>query len=331
MTNAETAKKWLLEHAGHDRAVAKHFIALSTNINAVRAFGIDPDNAFEFWDWVGGRYSLTSAIGLSIMLAVGYENFMELLAGFHDMDNHFRNEPFERNIPVIMALLGVWYNNFFGAESHAVLPYSQYLHRFPAYLQQGDMESNGKSVDRNGMPVDYETGPIIWGEPGTNGQHAFYQLLHQGTKLIPADFIGFARSLNAIGDHHDKLMSNMFAQSEALAFGKTPEEVASEGTSSLLVPHKTFSGNRPSNSILIDSLTPRSLGKLISIYEHKIFTQGIIWNIYSFDQWGVELGKVLASKILPELRGDAEIGTHDSSTSALIGHYRRKNKAVAVI
>ena len=325
MTNAETARRWLLEKAGDPGAVARHFVALSTNGPAVSAFGIDRANMFEFWDWVGGRYSLASAIGLAVMISIGYANFMDLLAGFHDMDNHFRNTPLDRNIPVIMALLGIWYNNFFSAETHAILPYEQYLHRFPAYFQQGDMESNGKSADRDGNPVEYQTGPVIWGEPGTNGQHAFYQLIHQGTKLIPADFIGFARSLNGTGDHHDKLIANLIAQTEALAFGKTRDEVMKEGAGADLAPYKVFSGNRPTNTIMAEKLTPRILGTLISMYEHKIFTQGIIWNIYSFDQWGVELGKVLAKKVLAELDGSNPFaGGHDSSTNQLIRYYRER-------
>jgi len=322
MTNAETAKKWFLAGGGGSGDIARHFIALSTNRDAVVDFGIDEENMFEFWDWVGGRYSLTSAIGLPVMIAVGYDNFMELLGGFHRIDRHFRDTPFDKNIPVIMALLGIWYNNFFRCETHAILPYEQYLHRFPAYFQQGDMESNGKYIDRQGNRVNYPTGPIIWGEPGTNGQHAFYQLIHQGTRLIPADFIGFARSLNKLGDHHDKLMANFFAQTEALAFGKTGEEVRKEGVPEKLVPHKTFEGNRPTNTIMAGELTPAVLGELIALYEHKIFVQGVIWNIFSFDQWGVELGKVLAKRILPELEaGKAETG-HDSSTNALIRYYR---------
>jgi glucose-6-phosphate isomerase len=279
---------------------------------------------FDFWHWVGGRYSLTSAIGLSIMISVGYDHFISLLGGFHDMDEHFRHAPFEKNIPVIMALLGVWYNNFFNAETHAVLPYDQYLHRFPAYLQQCDMESNGKCADRSGRRVSYQTGPIIWGEPGTNGQHAFYQLLHQGTKLVPVDFIGFAQPLYDIGDHHQKLVANMFAQAEALAFGKNAEELRAEGVPERLIPYRTFDGNRPSSTILANKLTPRILGKLIAMYEHKIFTQGIIWDIYSFDQWGVELGKALANRIMPELApGVSDALKHDSSTNCLIGRYKK--------
>ena len=327
MTNAETAKRWILEKTGSKDSIPNHFIALSTNDEAVSEFGIDTDNMFEFWDWVGGRYSLTSAIGLSVMIAIGYDNFMSLLKGFNDMDRHFRQEPFERNIPVLMALIGIWYNNFFEADTHAILPYEQYLHRFPAYFQQADMESNGKCTDRLGSIVDYETGPIIWGEAGTNGQHAFYQLLHQGTKLVPADFIGFAKSLNNTGDHHAKLMANFIAQTEALAFGKSREELQSEGVSDKLIPYKIFTGNRPTNSIFSKCLTPYILGKLIAMYEHKIFVQGIIWNIFSFDQWGVELGKVLAKRILPEL--DAECDTepeHDSSTNGLINYFKNNQQ-----
>jgi len=323
MTNAQTAKQWLLDSSGSNDSIALHFSALSTNVKAVSDFGIDPENMFEFWDWVGGRYSLASSIGLSIMISIGYDNFMELLSGFNDMDDHFRNTPFERNIPVIMALLGIWYNNNFDAQTHAILPYDQYMHRFPAYFQQADMESNGKSVDRQGKMVDYQTGPVIWGEPGTNGQHAFYQLLHQGTKLIPADFIGFSSSLNLTGDHHRKLMSNFFAQTEALAFGKNEEEVRAEGVPEELVPHKTFSGNNPTNTIMAKKLTPRILGKLVAMYEHKIFTQGVIWNIFSFDQWGVELGKVLAKKIFVELDDEYTVQPdHDSSTNQLIKFYK---------
>ncbi len=325
MTNAETARSIFLEKAKNVSAVSKHFVALSTNRDDVVKFGIDPENMFEFWDWVGGRYSLCSAIGLPVMISIGYDNFMELLKGFHEMDRHFRNEPFEKNIPVIMALLGIWYSNFFNAQSHAILPYDQYLHRFAAYFQQGDMESNGKSVDKNGNRVDYNTGPVIWGEPGTNGQHAFYQLIHQGTRLIPSDFIGFVNPLNKIGDHHSKFMANFFAQTEALAFGKTAEECKAEGIPEKLIPHKTFPGNRPTNSFLIKKLTPYVLGKLISAYEHKIFVQGVIWNVFSFDQWGVELGKVLAKKILPELESSGGI-SHDSSTNGLINFYRDNKK-----
>lgn len=331
MTNAESAKRWVLSQLQTPGAcasdiTAKHFVALSTAEKEVKEFGIDPQNMFEFWNWVGGRYSLPSAIGLSLMLAIGPENFFELLEGYHAMDTHFRTAPFERNIPVILALLGIWYNNFLGAASHAILPYDQYLSRFAAYFQQGDMESNGKSVTRDGQRVTWQTGPVIWGEPGTNGQHAFYQLLHQGTKLVPADFIAFARSHNPIGatpkDHHFKLMANVFAQTEALAFGKTAEEVRAEGTPESLVNHKVFEGNRPTNTLLAQELTPRVLGSLIAMYEHKIFVQGIIWNINSFDQWGVQLGKVLAMRILPELQSSDGALNHDSSTNGLIAWFR---------
>ncbi len=330
MANAHTARAWFLQAAQVETAVAQHFVALSTNATAVTAFGIDPDNMFEFWDWVGGRYSLWSAIGLSIALAVGYENFEKLLTGAHRADEHFRTAPFAQNIPVIMALLGVWYNNFFGAESHAILPYDQYLQYFPAYFQQGDMESNGKSVTRGGAPVDYSTGPIIWGQPGTNGQHAFYQLIHQGTKLIPCDFLAPAQSQNPLGDHHTLLLSNFFAQPEALMRGKTAVEVRAELANShlsdeqleTLVAAKTFAGNRPSNAFLFKKLTPETLGSLIAFYEHKIFTQGVIWDVNSFDQMGVELGKVLAKAILPELRGAALVSSHDSSTNGLINAYK---------
>ncbi len=325
MTNAESAKKWILDSMHSADAVACHFLALSTNLEAVKTFGIAEENMFEFWDWVGGRYSLCSAIGLSIMIAVGYDRFMELLGGFYEMDNHFREAEFSENIPVLMALIGIWYNNFFGFETHAVLPYEQYLHRFPAYLQQGDMESNGKYVTRTGERVSYQTGPVIWGEPGTNGQHAFFQLIHQGTKIIPADFIAYAMPLNGGMDHHDKLIANMLAQAEALAFGKTREAVTAEGVEERLVPYKVFEGNRPTNVILFDKLTPRELGKLIAMYEHRIFVQGVIWDIYSFDQWGVELGKVLAGKILKELQMDVPCNLgHDSSTNSLIRYYRGK-------
>jgi len=323
MTNANTARKWLLSHIKDDKAIASHFVAISTNKNEVEKFGINPENMFIFWDWVGGRYSLTSAIGLPIMISIGPENFFELLNGFHEMDSYFRNTPFERNVPVLLALIGIWYNNFFKAETHAILPYSQYLYRFPAYLQQADMESNGKSIDKNGLRVNYQTGPIIWGEPGTNGQHAFFQLLHQGTKLIPADFIGFAKSLNPCGDHHIKLISNLIAQTEALAFGRSKEEVKEKGVKEKLIPYKTFEGNRPTTIIMADQLTPSILGKLIALYEHKIFTQGVIWNIYSFDQWGVELGKELANKILPELSSYDDNLNHDSSTNNLIRYFRK--------
>lgn len=326
MTNAQTARRWLLDALGDERAVAHHFVAVSTNAAEVARFGIDTANMFGFWDWVGGRYSMDSAIGLSTMIAIGPEHFREMLAGFHAMDEHFRTAPFERNMPVIMALLGIWYNNFFGAESVAVLPYDQYLKRFPAYLQQLTMESNGKSITLDGARVDYQTGAIYWGEPGTNGQHSFYQLLHQGTKLVPCDFIGFCQSLNPIGEHHDLLISNLFAQSEALAFGKTAEEVRAEGTPEWLVPHRVFEGNRPSTTILADRLTPEILGKLVALYEHCVFTQGVIWNINSFDQWGVELGKVLAKRIVGELTAEAPELRHDSSTNALIRRYREKQK-----
>jgi glucose-6-phosphate isomerase len=324
MTNAHSARRWLLDALKDEPAVSRHFVALSTNAAAVSAFGIDAGkNMFEFWDWVGGRYSLPSAIGLSVMIAIGPENFLDMLGGYHAMDLHFRNTPLEQNLPVILGLLGVWYNNFFQAESHAILPYDQYLSRFPAYLQQADMESNGKSTTRDGAAVDWQTGPIIWGEPGTNGQHAFYQLLHQGTKLVPADFIGFRESQNPLGDHHEKLVANLFAQTEALAFGKTADQVRAEKVPEELVPHRTFAGNRPTNTILADRLDPPTLGKLIALYEHKIFTQGVIWNVNSFDQWGVELGKVLAKRILPELTSAEEPALqHDSSTNQLIRWYR---------
>tara|TARA_A100001015_G_scaffold18181_1_gene21106 strand:+ start:3668 stop:5284 length:1617 start_codon:yes stop_codon:yes gene_type:complete len=323
MTNALSARTWLLDELEDDSAVAKHFVALSTNAVAVRDFGIDPANMFVFWDWVGGRYSLPSAIGLPLMLSIGPEHFRAMLAGYHAMDVHFRTAPLKENMPVLLALLGVWYQNFFGAESHAILPYDQYMHRFAAYFQQGDMESNGKYVSRSGERVEWQTGPIIWGEPGTNGQHAFYQLIHQGTRLIPCDFIGFCQSHNPMGDHHDKLMANFFAQTEALAFGKTQEALEAEGVEAALVPHKVFEGNRPTNSLLAEKLAPGVLGQLIALYEHKIFVQGIIWDIYSFDQWGVELGKVLAKAILPELQGEAALA-HDGSTNALIRFYRER-------
>ena len=330
MTNAFTAREWFLEHATDEKHIAKHFAALSTNEPEVVKFGINKKNMFQFWDWVGGRYSLWSAIGLSIALTIGYKNFEELLAGAYDADQHFKKTEFENNIPVLMALIGIWYTNFFGAQSEAILPYDQYMHRFAAYFQQGNMESNGKSIDRNGEEVEYSTGPIIWGEPGTNGQHAFYQLIHQGTPMIPCDFVGVAQSHNPIGDHHQKLMSNFFAQTEALMNGKNEEEAAAElekaGLSneaiSKLLPYKVFSGNRPTNSFLIKKITPFSLGQLIAMYEHKIFVQGIIWNIFSFDQWGVELGKQLANKILPELRTDERIASHDSSTNGLINIFK---------
>ena len=325
MTNAETAKAWLLEKLGDPAAVAKHFVAVSTAAAEVQAFGIDPANMFGFWDWVGGRYSLTSAIGLPLMIAIGPENFIRMLEGFHEMDRHFAEAPFEHNLPVVLALLGIWYGNFFGAQSTALLPYDQYLARFAAYFQQGDMESNGKRVTKNGKVVTYETGPVVWGEPGTNGQHAFYQLIHQGTKLIPCDFIGFCRSHNPVGDHHAKLMSNFFAQTAALAFGKTADECRAEGVPEKLVPHKTFPGNRPTNTLLAEKLTPETFGQLVALYEHKIFTQGVIWNIFSFDQWGVQLGKVLANRILPELKSKDSPLAHDSSTNELIRRFRAKS------
>jgi glucose-6-phosphate isomerase len=334
MTNALSARKWFLDAAKDEKAVAKHFVAISTNQYEVTKFGIDAENMFGFWDWVGGRYSLWSAIGLSISCAIGFDHFRQLLEGAHAMDEHFRTADFDNNLPVIMALLGVWYNNFFGAETHAILPYDQYMHRFAAYFQQGDMESNGKSVGRDGKPVNYQTGPIIWGEPGTNGQHAFYQLIHQGTKLIPCDFLAPAQSHNPLSDHHAKLLSNFFAQTEALMNGKTEVEVAAElkaaGKSEteieFLTPFKVFEGSRPTNSILFKKMTPRTLGSLIAMYEHKIFVQGVIWNIFSFDQWGVELGKQLASKILPELAGDQPVTAHDSSTNGLINAFKEMRK-----
>ncbi len=326
MTNAHSARDWSLAKLGDEKAVAKHFVAISTNAKEVAKFGIDTENMFGFWDWVGGRYSMDSAIGLSTMIAIGPENFRAMLAGFHEMDVHFRTTPFEKNLPVLLGLLTVWYTEFFDAQTVAILPYEQYLKRFPAYLQQLTMESNGKHVTLDGVTVDYETGPIYWGEPGTNGQHSFYQLIHQGTRLIPCDFIGFYKTLNPLGSHHDLLMANVFAQAEALAFGKTAEQVKAEGTPDWLVPHRVFEGNRPSNTILADVLTPAVLGKLVALYEHAVFTQGAIWNIDSFDQWGVELGKVLAQKIVPELESQEEskLG-HDSSTNSLIRRYR-KNK-----
>ena len=325
MTNAQSARDWLLHGLGRDRkAVARHFVAVSTNAEKVSAFGIDPANMFGFWDWIGGRYSMDSAIGLSTMLAVGPDNFRAMLRGFHEMDEHFRTAPFEKNLPVLMALLVVWYTDFFDAQTVAVLPYEQYLKRFPAYLQQLTMESNGKHVTREGKPVRYDTSPVFWGEPGTNGQHSFYQLIHQGTRLIPCDFIAFAKALAPLGRHHDILMANVFAQAEALAFGKTPAEVKAEGTPGWLAPHRVFEGNRPSNTLLADRLTPEVLGKLIALYEHSVFTQGVIWNINSFDQWGVELGKALAQKIVPELESRSEPALkHDSSTNQLIRRYRR--------
>jgi glucose-6-phosphate isomerase len=330
MTNAQSAREWSLKGLGGDvKAVAKHFVAVSTNAQKVAEFGIDTANMFGFWDWVGGRYSMDAAIGLSTMVAIGPEAFRAMLDGFHEVDEHFRTAPFERNLPVLMGLLSVWYADFFGAQTVAVLPYEQYLKRFPAYLQQLTMESNGKHVTLDGVEVTYQTGPIYWGEPGTNGQHSFYQLIHQGTKLIPCDFIAFTKPLNPLGRHHDMLMANVFAQTEALAFGKTPEQVKAEGTPDWLVPHRVFEGNRPSNTILADRLTPETLGKLVALYEHSVFTQGAVWNIDSFDQWGVELGKVLAQRIIPELESPAEptLG-HDSSTNNLIRRYRMRRDAV---
>ncbi|MHB8880276.1 MAG: glucose-6-phosphate isomerase [Thermodesulfovibrionales bacterium] len=334
MTNAHTARQWFLRASGDETHIRKHFAALSTNALAVEKFGIAPENMFIFWDWVGGRYSLWSAIGLSIACTIGFANFRALLEGAHAMDNHFREAPPQKNLPLILGLIGIWYNNFFGAETHAILPYDQYMHRFPAYFQQGDMESNGKSVDRSGEAVSYQTGPVIWGEPGTNGQHAFYQLLHQGTKLIPCDFIAPAISHNPVGDHHLILLSNFFAQTEALMSGKTKEEVLAELKAAgkddkeiaRQTPYRVFSGNRPTNAILLTKLTPRALGSLIALYEHKIFVQGVVWNIFSFDQWGVELGKQLAKKILPELSGEKELSLHDASTSGLIRACREMRK-----
>jgi len=331
MTNAHTARSWLLGKLhSDDSAIAKHFVAVSTNAAEVEKFGIDTDNMFGFWDWVGGRYSMDSAIGLSTMLAIGPAHFKQMLLGFHEMDEHFRTTPFEQNLPVIMGLISIWYNDFFGAQTVAVLPYEQYLKRFPAYLQQLTMESNGKHVQLDGTLVEHATGPIYWGEPGTNGQHSFYQLIHQGTRLIPCDFIGFIKTQNPLGEHHDILMANVFAQGEALAFGKTPAQVKAEGTPDWLVPHRVFTGNRPSNTILMDELTPAALGKLVALYEHAVFVQGVIWNIDSFDQWGVELGKVLAQRIIPELDAtQSEMGAplaHDSSTNALIRRYRTQKE-----
>jgi len=324
LTNARTARAWSLRKLVDERAVRRHFVAVSTNREGVAKFGIDTANMFGFWDWVGGRYSMDSAVGLSTMLAIGPENFRAMLSGFHEMDRHFRSAPFDRNLPVLMGLLAIWNNCFLGAETVAVLPYDQYLKRFPAYLQQLTMESNGKHVTLDGRPVDFETGPIYWGEPGTNGQHSFYQLIHQGTRLVPCDFIGFCQTLNPLGRHHDLLLANLFAQTEALAFGKTAQEVEAEGTPPWLVPHRTFEGNRPTNTILATRLTPETLGRLIALYEHSVFTQGTIWNIDSFDQWGVELGKVLASRIVPELESEVDPRlAHDSSTNALIRRYRR--------
>jgi glucose-6-phosphate isomerase len=329
MTNAHSAREWSMKALGGDpKSVAKHFVAVSTNAQEVSKFGIDTANMFEFWDWVGGRYSMDSAIGLSTMVAIGPDNFRAMLNGFHQIDEHFRTTPFERNLPVLMGLLAVWYTDFFGAETAAVLPYEQYLKRFPAYLQQLTMESNGKHVTVDGTPVTQQTGPVYWGEPGTNGQHSFYQLIHQGTHLIPCDFIAFAKPLNSLGRHHDMLLANVFAQAEALAFGKTPEQVKAEGTADWLVPHRVFEGNRPSNIFLADRLTPETLGKLVALYEHSVFTQGSIWNIDSFDQWGVELGKVLAQRIIPELESKTEPQLHhDSSTNSLIRYYRKSREA----
>jgi glucose-6-phosphate isomerase len=330
MTNARTARAWSVAGmSGHEASVAKHFVAVSTNAAEVTKFGIDTANMFGFWDWVGGRYSMTSAIGLSTMVAIGPEGFRAMLDGFRQMDEHFRTAPFAANLPVLMGLLGLWYTDFFAAQTVAVLPYEQYLKRFPAYLQQLTMESNGKRVTLDGEPVARDTGPIYWGEPGTNGQHSFYQLIHQGTRLIPCDFIVFARTLNPLGRHHDMLLANVFAQAEALAFGKTPEQVKAEGSPDWLVPHRTFDGNRPSNTIVVDRLTPETLGKLVALYEHSVFTQGALWNIDSFDQWGVELGKVLAQRIIPELESASEPAlTHDSSTNALIRRYRARRHAL---
>ncbi len=337
MTNAGTARSWFLETAKSEARIKRHFVALSTNENAVKQFGIDPENMFRFWDWVGGRYSLWSAIGLSIACTVGFEHFEELLEGAQALDLHFRDTPFEKNIPVILALIGIWYNNFFGAQTEAILPYDQYLHRFPAYFQQGNMESNGKSVDRGGRPVRWQTGPIVWGEPGTNGQHAFYQLIHQGTKLIPCDFIAPAVSHNPLGDHHAILLSNFFAQTEALMKGKKKEEVLKELRNAgmpdqdirKVLPFRVFQGNWPTNSILVKMITPRTLGSLLALYEHKIFVQGVIWNIFSFDQWGVELGKQLAGRILPELRDNERVTAHDASTNGLINTFKRFRKGIA--
>jgi glucose-6-phosphate isomerase len=334
MTNAHSARKWFLENGGNEEAIKNHFVAISTNKDGVQKFGISPENMFTFWDWVGGRYSLSSAIGLSVACTIGFENFEQLLAGMHSMDQHFKNESFNKNIPVVLALIGIWYNNFFKTETEAILPYDQYLHRFAAYFQQANMESNGKFVDRNGEKVNYQTGPVIWGEPGTNGQHAFYQLIHQGTKLIPCDFIAPAISQNQIGEHHNILLSNFFAQTEALMNGKSREDVEKELRISgkpeeeivALAPFKVFEGNRPTNSILIKKITPYNLGMLIAMYEHKIFTQGVIWNIFSFDQWGVQLGKLLANQIFPELKNENKINTHDSSTNGLINAYKEMRR-----
>jgi glucose-6-phosphate isomerase len=327
MTNAQTARRWALDTLADEKAIAKHFVAVSTNSAEVAKFGIDTENMFEFWDWVGGRYSMCSAIGLSTMIAIGPENFRAMLGGFHQMDEHFRTAPFDKNLPVLMGLLCVWYSDFFEFETVAVLPYDQYLKRFPAYLQQLTMESNGKSVTVDGRRVDYQTGQIVWGEPGTNGQHSFYQLIHQGTRIVACDFIGFSRTLNPLARHHDLLMANLFAQSEALAFGKTSDEVLAEGVSETLAPHRTFEGNRPSTTILGEQLTPETLGRLVALYEHSVFTQGAIWNVDSFDQWGVELGKALAQRIVPELESEEEAELkHDSSTNALIRRYRDQRK-----
>ena len=324
MTNAASAREWILAALEDEAAIARHFVAVSTNAEAVAGFGIDTDNMFEFWDWVGGRYSLCSAIGLPLMIAIGPQNFTAMLDGFHAMDRHFREAPLPENLPVLLGLLGAWYGNFFGAETHAVLPYDQYLSRFPAYLQQLDMESNGKSVSRAGCRVSWQTGPVLWGEPGTNGQHAFYQLVHQGTKLVPADFIGFGRSQNPMGDHHDKLTANLLAQTEALAFGRTVGELKDAGVPAELLPFKTFEGNRPTNTIVAETLDSRTLGALIALYEHKVFVQGVIWDIYSFDQWGVQLGKELAGRVLPEIQaGDEPVLSHDSSTNALVRRFRK--------
>lgn len=334
MTNAATAKKWFLQFARNEAEVAKHFVAISTNLETVKAFGIAEENMFVFWDWVGGRYSLWSSIGLSIACTIGFDNFVTLLEGAHAMDEHFRKTPFRQNIPVLLGLIGIWYVNFFGARTEAILPYDQYMHRFPAYFQQGNMESNGKLIDRSGKPVTYQTGPVIWGEPGTNGQHAFYQLIHQGTQIVPCDFLAPATSHNPVGDHHLKLLSNFFAQTEALMNGKTLDEVQAElektglteAEIAVLAPYKVFTGNRPTNSILFRKLDPRTLGSLIALYEHKIFTQGVIWNIFSFDQWGVELGKQLAGKVLPELTDDLEVSSHDASTNGLINTFKAMRK-----
>ncbi len=326
MTNARSARQWTLDSLQDDAAIAKHFVAVSTNAEEVSKFGIDTANMFEFWDWVGGRYSMTSAIGLAVMISIGPDNFHELLKGFYAMDEHFRTASLEQNQPVLLALLGIWYTNFNGAQTEAILPYDQYLHRLPAYLQQASMESNGKRVDLQGNPVSYSTAPVLWGEPGTNGQHAFYQLIHQGTQLIPCDFIGFVNSLNPVGEHHPKLTANLFAQTEALAFGKTADEVRAEGVGEVLVNHKVFTGNKPSNTILAEKLTPNVLGQLIALYEHKIFAQGVIWNINSFDQWGVELGKVLAKTIYSELSDSTKQPAHDSSTNNLIARYQKQHR-----